>query len=252
VNDAFSLANYDFFPGQSRTRDFIQSEITRRGVRTIAEIGGGANPVVAEDFIARKGLDYTVIDISDVELAKAPKAYHKVCIDVAASTERFESAVGARRFDLIFSRMVMEHISESETAQRNVFNALRPGGVAIHLFPTANNLPLFLNRLLPEWLTSVGVRILQPHRDISGHQRKFPAYYRLCMSPSPKAARAYEKFGYQVERHIGYVGHPYYICVPILRNIERGLRTLCLRAGVGMTGAAVLILRKPGLFTRTC
>jgi SAM-dependent methyltransferase len=246
VNDAFSLGNYDFFPGHSRVRDFIQSEITRRGARTIADIGGGANPVVAEDFLARKGLDYTVIDISDVELARAPEAYHKVCIDVAAPTERFQNAIGGRRFDLIFSHMVMEHISESDSAQRNVFNALRPGGAAIHLFATANCLPLFINRLLPEWLTSVAVRILQPKRDISGHKRKFPAYYRLCMKPSPKATRAYEKFGYQVERHIGYVGHPYYGHVPVLRNIEyRLLRPLCQRAGVGMTSTAVLILRKP-------
>ena len=90
------------------------------------------------------------------------------------------------------------------------------------------------------------LRILQPKRDISGHKRKFPAYYRLCMKPSPKATRAYEKFGYQVERHIGYVGHPYYGHVPVLRNIEyRLLRPLCQRAGVGMTSTAVLILRKP-------
>jgi SAM-dependent methyltransferase len=246
VNDAFSLANYDFFPGGWRVRDFIQSEITRRDARTVADIGGGANPVVAEDFLARTGLDYTVIDISDVELARAPKAYHKVCIDVGAPMDRFESAIGGRRFDLIFSHMVMEHISESDAAQRNMFNALRPGGVAIHLFPTANNLPLVLNRLLPEWVTRVGKRILQPERDVSGNKRKFPAYYRLCMKPSPKAARAFEKFGYQVESHVGYVGHRYYGRVPVLRNVEYRLRTLYLRAGVGMTSTAVLVLRKPG------
>ena len=246
MNDAFAWRTTTSFPGHSRVRDFIPSEIMRRGARTVADIGGGANPVVAEEFLAREGLDYTVIDISDVELARAAEAHKKVCIDVAAPTERFENAIGGRRFDLIFSHMVMEHISESDTAQRNVFNALRPGGVAIHLFATAYTLPLFLNRLLPEWLTSVGVRILQPKRDIRASKRKFRAYYLLCMKPSPKAVRAYEKFGYQVERYIGYVGHPYYGRVPVLRNIEYSLlRPLCLRAGGGMTSTALLILRKP-------
>ena len=65
------------------------------------------------------------------------------------------------------------------------------------------------------------------------------------MKPSPKATRAYEKFGYQVERHIGYVGHPYYGRVRGLRIIEHRFRALCVRAGVGLTSTAVLILRKP-------
>ncbi|MGN6517679.1 MAG: class I SAM-dependent methyltransferase [Rhizomicrobium sp.] len=240
-----SIETADAYPGFGKVSHYMQTEIVRRGAHAVADIGGGANPVLPREFIEQQNVDYAVIDISADELAKAPAAYKKFCVDIAARAEIFDEALDGKRFDLIFSHMVLEHVRDAKAAHRNILNALRPGGVAIHMFPTANNIPLFLNRLLPEWLTHAAVRIMQPDRDVEGHQVKFPAYYRLCNAPSSRTKRKFAALGFEVERHSGYIGHSYYAVLPLLRRAEMAMRPILANAGIPMTSTALLILRKP-------
>ena len=53
----------------------LKSLAMRSDVKKICDIGGGANPLLSLDFINEHGLDYTVIDIDEEELAKAPDEY---------------------------------------------------------------------------------------------------------------------------------------------------------------------------------
>ena len=131
----------------------------RRGARTIADIGGGAHPVVAEDFLARKNLDYTVIDISDVDIGQGTEG-------LSQGLHRHRRVDGALRESDRKAEVRPNLLAHGDgaplgtrhcAAQR--VQCAQARRCSLHLFATANTLPLFLNRLLPDWLTSVGVRI---------------------------------------------------------------------------------------------
>ena len=66
-------------------RETIETIAMRQPGARICEIGGGANPTLPTAFVKRYGIDYTVVDISAEELAKAPEGYRKVQADVTAS-----------------------------------------------------------------------------------------------------------------------------------------------------------------------
>src|SRR6185437_13504136 len=170
----------DHFPGWERANSFIQGEIERIGAASVADIGGGANPLLTRDFVNRRVLRYTVIDISQSELDKAPNYCRKVRADLSAPSHDFLSAVGGDRFDFVFSIMLFEHIRTPAIAHKNIASITKPGGIAIHLYASACNIPLVCNRIFPESLTLAALKLVQPHRDFSGHQAKFPAYYKMC------------------------------------------------------------------------
>ena len=48
----------------------------------LCDIGGGANPILPLDYIARYRLQYTLLDISRAELDKAPPGYRTVLADI--------------------------------------------------------------------------------------------------------------------------------------------------------------------------
>lgn len=240
-----SLDVLDNFPGWAAATPFLERFIRDHGARNVADIGGGANPVLSESFVRENALTYTLFDISERELSLAPAFYRKVCVDVSAALPSFSAAVGAHRFDLVFSHMFLEHIADPLSTHRNLFSILRPGGYAVHLFPTANSIPLAANRLLPGKLTTAMLRLAQPKRDLSGRFGKFPAYYRMCGAPSPHLHRRFEALGYRVVRHTGFVGHRYYARWPALQSFEKSLRPVLVRARIPLTSMSLLILQRP-------
>jgi SAM-dependent methyltransferase len=234
----------DKFPGWQRAPAFLESEISRRRLGCVADLGGGANPLLSESFVKAQQLKYCVMDISSEELSKAPDYCDKIQIDITAPLNEFCSKVGRDRFDLVFSHMFLEHIRTPEQAHRNIHAMLRPGGIAVHFYPCTNNLPLALNRLIPEALSTQLLRIAQPWRDLSGVQGKFPAYYAMCGNPSKALHARFDNMGYTVIQHTGYIGHGYYSRFPMLREMELTLRRVLLRARLGLTSAVLLILQK--------
>lgn len=234
------------FEGHTRAQDFLETQIVRRGAKSVADIGGGANPTASEDFIAARGVSYSLIDVSERELAKAPSSYEKICVDVSAAPEIVNRAVGGKKFDIVFSHMLHEHLKNPEAMHRNIFEMLNPGGVSIHLFPASYNVPLFLNRILPENVSYLATRIMQPNRDHHGRKAKFPAYYRLCGPPSKALQRKFESLGFIVEEHVGYVGHSYYDVIPPIAWVERQVRPILVAGGIPMVSNVKLILKKPG------
>ncbi|MBS0470909.1 MAG: methyltransferase domain-containing protein [Proteobacteria bacterium] len=234
------------FEGHSHAQNFLEGEIVRRGAKSVADIGGGANPTASEEFIADHDISYSLIDISERELAKAPSSYDKICVDISSSPDVVNQAVGGKTFDIVFSHMLHEHLENPEAVHRNILGLLNPGGVSIHLFPASYNLPLFMNRILPENLSYLATRIMQPGRDHHGRKAKFPAYYRLCGPPSESLRRTFESMGFIVEEHVGYVGHTYYDIVPPLAWMERQMRPVLANAGIPLVSNVKLVLRKPG------
>jgi len=179
----------------------IQSE----GLKHVVEVGGGANPLFSLEQCSSLGIEtYTLNDISEIELNKAPSGYEKLCMDFASTENTIKN-----QYDLAFSFMVCEHVKDAEIFHQNLFQALKPGGVSLHVFPTLYTLPFILNRVIPESVSSTLLNILHPRANRYQNE-KFPAYYDWCRGPTPKQIRRFENIGFEILSYKGFFGHVYY------------------------------------------
>ncbi|MDB5809342.1 MAG: Methyltransferase domain protein [Betaproteobacteria bacterium] len=234
----------DNFPAFEKAAAYLEATILARNCKVIADVGGGAHPLLDDEFILRHGIDYSVLDKSMAELMKADSCGEKVEVDAIGSGDAFLAGIGDRRFDLIFSHMFLEHIDNPIQAHVNFYAALKPGGICVHIYPSPNNLPLALNRFLPESVSSVLIKVAQPGRDFASSQKKFKAYYRLCGAPGPKISAVFEKIGYKIARHTGYIGHNYYARFEPAAMLETRLRKLIHRLQLPLTSGCLLVLEK--------
>ncbi len=215
--------------------EVLKQIVKTNGFFSILDVGGGAQPMFNLEYILNEKLDYTVLDISKEELACAPKGYSKCQMDIAAANISFP-----KEFDFVFSRFMAEHVYDAAGLHTNVFRALRPGGMAVHFFPTLYALPFVVNWLLPNWTAAL---FLNKERRDRG---KFPAYYRWCVGPNPRSVQRFAELGYEVMEYSGFFGHGYYDSFPILRNIHGWFRERMLEHRIGMfTSFAWIVLRKP-------
>jgi 2-polyprenyl-3-methyl-5-hydroxy-6-metoxy-1,4-benzoquinol methylase len=207
----------------------------------VLEVGAGANPLLDDAFVREHDLSYAILDIDHRELDKSASRVRRIQADIAAHDFRPHEA-----FDLVCSMDLAEHVTDPRAFHRNVFALLRPGGVAVHFFPTLYALPFVLNRLAPERLTRPLLLRLQPDRRERGLHPKFPAYYRWCRGPSRLQLRRFAGLGYEVERYVGYFGHGYYTSVGMLDRLEQAKAALLAgRPVAALTSYALVVLRRP-------
>lgn len=224
--------------------DYIENLIKKTGAKRILEVGGGANPTFPLEFVRQHSLEYTVLDISAVELAKAPDGYVKVCADI--TSEQLDLPGG---YDLIFSKMLAEHVKSGETFHKNVHNLLADKGSAFHFFPTLYAPPFVVNRLLPERLADKLLNILQSGREKEGHYAKFPAYYSWCRGPMPSQIKRFESLGYGVSEYIGFFGHDgYYTKMPAVLRVHQIFSNWLVRHPVAaLCSFAFVLLKKDSI-----
>lgn len=221
----------------------IQAIVRDRELRRVVEIGGGANPSLPLEFVERTGIEYTLLDISQAELDKAPAGYLKVRADICAV-----NFSGCGRFDFAFSRMLAEHVTNGERFHRNVYSLLDSGGVAFHFFPTLYAPPFVANYLLPERLGETLLMAIQPGRERSGKTGKFPAYYQWCRGPLQSQIARFERIGFLVEEYAGFFGHePYYRKLPPVHFLHLRLAEFLSKHPVAsLTSFAHVLLVKGG------
>jgi SAM-dependent methyltransferase len=216
----------------------IRALIQENSVVSICDIGGGAHPSLPADYVSRNRLEYSVLDSSPEELEKAGPHYRKIVADICAPDLALSGS-----FDLVCSKMLAEHVKDSRTFHRNVHHMLRPGGIALHFFPTLYAAPFIANRLLPERLTQALQQRFAPRDAVLG--KKFPAYYAWCRGPTLRQIRRFEKLGYSVLSYRGFFGHDYYAKLPPIHEVHDRLTRFLLRHPVpSMTSYAFLVLRK--------
>jgi SAM-dependent methyltransferase len=245
---AFSARRYedlDRFPGWGKASDYLKSLILENGCKVVADIGGGARPMIDLAFIRAHGIAYYVFDIAAGELAKADQGYNKIELDITCGEGEFRARKIRSDFDLVFSHMMLEHVADPRKAHANFARLLRPGGLSVHLYPSMNNFPLFANSLMPERLSGPLLRLLQPNRKQEGTEGKFAAYYKYCGAPSMRLRRVFHESGFEVVQHTAFVGHEYYKRIKPLAKVERAMRKLLLAAHVPMVSANLLVLKKP-------
>jgi SAM-dependent methyltransferase len=220
----------------AHTRLCIET-IARDGHRSVCEIGGGRKPLLDLPVVRELGVEYTVMDVSQGELDRAPEGYSTECADICdpAVTRLGE------RYDVVLSRMVAEHVPDGAAMHRNVLGILRPGGVAFHFFPTLYTPVFVANRLMPDRLTDAVQR-----RIAARDEPKFPARYSLCRGPTPRAVAALTAMGYEVEEYRPFYGTDYLKSVPVLGAIDDAIAAWAARRrNPWLTSYAFLRLRKP-------
>ncbi|MFK8009438.1 MAG: methyltransferase domain-containing protein [Saprospiraceae bacterium] len=200
--------------------NIIPELISKYQLKEICEIGAGANPFLSNDFIQKKRLNYTLVDVDKEELKKGENNFKRKVLDF--SSNRF---VPKDQYDLIFSKMTLEHIQYPERLHKNIFSSLKKGGLAVHFFATLYSIPSCVNLLLPEFLSNKILFYIQ-QRDQDQHG-KFPAYYRWTLGPVKKNVKRFESVGFQVVSYKGYVGHTYFPKQSFLGKVE-AFYTKCL------------------------
>lgn len=225
--------------------DYVQNQIITSGAHRVLELGGGANPFLPLEFLERHGIEYTVLDISPVELAKAPGGYKKICCDIGSEQMDFAGLAG--EYDLIFSKMLAEHVKNGPQLHRNVFKLLAAGGKGVHYFPTLYAPPFIVNRLFPEKFNDRLLHWAEPGREKDGKKGKFPAYYTWCRGPTRRQLARLRGVGFDVEEYIGFFGHNvYYRRIPVLRTVHRKLCRWLVRHPVpALTSSAYVVVTKP-------
>lgn len=209
--------------------------IEASNARSVCDVGGGRRPLFSVDQIKGRDLDYVVLDIAETELASAPRGYSTVCADICEPNTELTG-----RFDVVFSMFLAEHVRDGGAMHRNVYSMLRPGGVAIHVFPTLYYPAFAANRILPERLSFPLVRAL------GQHPTKFPARYSWCYGPTPRMRRRFRAIGYEVVEYRPFYGTYYLDRVPGLRAMETAFaRWAAARHSPYLTSFARLQLRKP-------
>lgn len=216
---AMKIRYADSKEGWSNSFAYVEQLILSNGLRRILEIGGGANPTVSLEFVERHGLEYTVLDISQDELDKAPPGYLTVCADISSNDLALRGG-----YDLVFSKMLAEHVKSGEVFHRNVYGLLAPKGWAFHFFPTLYAPPFIVNRWLPERLAEKVLGLMQSGREKEGRHAKFPAYYSWCRGPISAQVDQFRSLGYRVSEYIGFFGHDgYYSKFPLILKMHRFL-----------------------------
>jgi 2-polyprenyl-3-methyl-5-hydroxy-6-metoxy-1,4-benzoquinol methylase len=185
------------------------------------EIGGGRGPLLRPAEAAAAEIAVTVNDIDARELSLGPAEFDKAQFDIAGAAPSELHG----RFDLVVSRMVMEHVADGRQAWTNMAALLAPGGIAMAFHPTLYAPPFVVNRLFPEALTARLLRFFFPGRHDGGYP-KFPARYELCVSDLGKIAPVLKDCGFSEVLIAPIWGHGYFRHIPILREIDTALQRL--------------------------
>jgi 2-polyprenyl-3-methyl-5-hydroxy-6-metoxy-1,4-benzoquinol methylase len=220
--------------------DKLKKLIDKYSITNICEVGGGANPTLSLEYISTKKLNYTILDISKNELDKAPSSYNKVVADICSN-----DLVDSSEYDLVFTKMLAEHIKNGELLHKNIFKMLSSGGIAFHFFPTLYSLPFLVNRLVPETIANHILNTIAP-RDRFRHE-KFPAYYSWCRGPTRKQIKRFNNLNYEIVEYRGFFGHEgYYNKLPLLKYMSALIADYLVQHPTPqLTSYAYVILRKP-------
>lgn len=183
--------------------------------KSVIEIGAGRAPLFTPAEIAAGEIRYVANDISAAELGYLGAEYSTSRFDICQTVP--EELRG--QFDLVCSKMVLEHVPSGAAYYRNLLNLLKPGGMGVSFHPVLFSPPFVFNLLLPERISTALLRLFFPERNDS-QIPKFPARYSYCF-----ATRAHEerlrKIGFVRVGIIPLYGHGYFKSVPVIREIDR-------------------------------
>ena len=233
------LVPHAAFDGAREFRDRVLPSLLRPGLRVL-DVGGGKHPAISVQTKQELGLHVVGLDISDVELRQAPPgAYdHIVVGDVATVTI-------PGKYDLVFSRSVIEHVAQPRAALANLAATLAPGGTMAHFMPCRNAPFAVLNR----WLGNrVARRVLFTVFPEKAQNSGFRAYYRDC-TPA-RLSDICRECGLEIEKVVPYFKSEYTAFFAPVYTVEMLRQVLMCSLNLENFGESFCIVaRRPGAET---
>ncbi len=199
--------------------------------KSLLEVGAGRSPLLDKSEYESLNAKYTVNDISAPELALTPGWLSKACFDISHPPSSSYSS-----YDLIFSKMVFEHVRDAKAAYGAVYDLLKPNGICLAFFPTLYCVPFLANCLSPERVSQKLLRRFAPPKN-----PKFPAFYSWCRS-STFLSRRLQQIGFREAFVAPFYGHAYYRKIPFLREINRRWTALARSSNWRLTSAFAYVL----------
>lgn len=225
----FSTQN--FYKAYNSYFDIVNREVVGR--LSVLEIGGGAHPSIKN----RKGVEYFIVDPDPTELEKAP-------IDIKKINLKVQDLKVENKFDLILSKMVLEHIQEPDSFHKNILELLEHDGIVVHFFACRHSIPAMINRFFPEFVGDLILRMIgNRHLEESP---KYKAFYKNTKGHIRSQIEYFENLGYKIQEYHSFVGHKYLQKIPILAFVERRYNGLLTKLKAkNLTTVALIVLSKP-------
>jgi SAM-dependent methyltransferase len=190
----------------------IIHEMAAIGPIRVLDIGGGKFPMLQHSELPAS-VEYVLCDISEKELAKAPPQYtEKYCFDICGDVP---GDIGT--FDIVFSRMLAEHVRSGKRLYQNVFRLLGRNGVCLMYHPTLFAFPFVLNKVIPHDLAKRIVHALYPRR--KQRDSVFPAHYSWCTGIGFIEKRRRRALGFDEVDVIRQYSHGYWRRFPVIRSL---------------------------------
>ncbi|MDF1694613.1 MAG: class I SAM-dependent methyltransferase [Saprospiraceae bacterium] len=222
----------DFKYSYTSYYSFISKSFDNHIKKKVLEIGGGAHPSITE----RSNLKYTIIDPDPIELKKSPEDCYQIC-----STLQEYNEVG--QFDLIISKMVLEHVEEPDSFHEKARRVLKDNGTIIHFFACRHSIPAMVNRLLPESFGNALLRVLK-NRNTEAHP-KYPAFYKRTKGGVKSQIQYFENLGFSIQTYNSYVGHKYFQSFPVLKQLEQLYTWILVQLKMkSLATVALVVLKK--------
>lgn len=200
-------------------KELITALGNEMGLTRQLEVGGGRHPLFTPAEASAHGFAVTINDISADELARAPREFAQLHCDIASRDPLEPTSIGA--YDLVYSKMVMEHVQDATQMWRNQYELLAPGGIALAFIPTLFAPAFAANHVLPDPVSSAIVGKLFPGRSWEGTDPKFPAHYDLCYGDQRKVEPTLRAIGYDEVHVLPFYGYSYFDGLPGLRRADR-------------------------------
>lgn len=148
-NKKWCLDFLDKHPLDSKNINNVYRKIVKKHLGNdmlIYDIGGGKNCRYVED-IDFETMRVVSLDISDEELDANERIKEKIQCDVCKTIP-----IPYGNVDMITSSSVCEHLTDPKAYYKNAYEALKPGGYFINMFPCRYAIFATINRLLPKEL----------------------------------------------------------------------------------------------------
>ncbi len=191
--------------------------------KDVLEIGAGRSPLFTPEEIQTYNIRYTANDIWQSELDRITFPVQQACFDV---TQNVPDGF-ANQYDLVFSKMVQEHVKDGPAFYTNLHRLLRQGGVSLQFHPTLFHPVFILNYLMPEDLSSRLLKHFFPNRTWDDTP-KFPAYYRECNTLHRQVARL-RSFGFSEAKQFVFYGQGYFNKIPFFKQLAQAFDGLAER-----------------------